>query len=115
MRAYEFRVRIQPDADTGAALDDPLVMFDKVSNLVFERFEGDVTPALIGGTVVLECEIEARSLDRAVQQVIGAVGDVYGRPSGFGLLPLWKKRRAPETSLLSRLQVETAGSQYSFA
>ncbi len=53
---------------------------EAVETLVFEAFQGDVTPALCGGVPVLYCTIDDTSIEAAVNRVASTV-------AGLGLHP----------------------------
>ena len=64
VRTYEFTIILDnPSVFDGEALLD-------YADRLFEPFEGDVNPALTSGTSVVDCTLEASSLEAAIRQVV---------------------------------------------
>lgn len=75
MRTFEFTFRrtIERSESVGR------FGLDAITDVLFEIFEGDVVPALLGDDLVLECEVEAESLPAAVAQVAEAMEEAARR------------------------------------
>lgn len=54
---------------------------DRVEDKLFEAFEGDVTPAMIGGVPTLYCTLEAKSLGEAFDRVSSTILKMGLHPS----------------------------------
>ena len=64
VRTYEFTIILDnPTVFDGEALLD-------YADRLFEPFGGDVNPALTAGTPVVDCTLEASSLETAIRQVV---------------------------------------------
>lgn len=75
MRTFEFTFRktIEQSENVGR------FGLDAITDVLFEIFEGDVVPALLGDDLVLACEVEAESLSSAVAQVAEALEEAARR------------------------------------
>ncbi len=64
MRTYEFTIILaDPRVFDGEALLD-------YADRLFEPFKGDVNPAISAGTPVVDCTLEAPSLEVTIQRVV---------------------------------------------
>ena len=64
VRTYEFTIILDnPTVFDGEALLD-------YADRLFEPFGGDVNPAVTAGTPVVDCTLEASSLEAAIRQVV---------------------------------------------
>lgn len=67
VRTYEFTIILDdPGIFDGEALLD-------YADRLFEPFEGDVNPAVTAGTPVVDCTLEASSLETAIRRVVDAL------------------------------------------
>ena len=57
-----------------AEAETPDAALDVVTDPLFERFEGDVTPAVSAGRLTLACAVEAESTRAAVRKVHDCIG-----------------------------------------
>ena len=64
MRTYEFTIILD---DPGVFDGDALLNY---ADRLFEPFKGDVNPAVTAGTPVVDCTLEAPSLEVAIQRVV---------------------------------------------
>ena len=64
MPTYEFTIILDnPGVFEGDALLD-------YTDRLFEHFEGDINPAVTAGTPVVDCTLEASSLETAIRRVV---------------------------------------------
>lgn len=94
MTLFEFDVFF--DEDNYSPTLEPDQFLDHVEEPLFDAFQGDVTPAFLGGIPVLYCSLESKSLGEAVARVIDTI-------QKMGIHPGWiemSTERQDQTQLM---------------
>lgn len=76
MKSFEFKVFLNPVGYKAIVTDDDV--FDLVTEAVFEAFEGDLTPMLRRGEIVIQCSVQDSSLSKAERQVFHVLKKALG-------------------------------------